>query len=254
MSTRDGRAVVFQTRFVLGAFLIMLVMALCPAWSQAATIYIGDAAVQGMALTRETGSRADTVTNLTYEATHPASLYTAPSAKQIKITQVNFYADMGGTLRPFVATYNGASNQLGSSYKVIAIGDSIAVTPAGVLGNDATDHLVNTQFLVGGVNPVLNINAGDVLSAGWQQQGNIVYITGTGSAVPMYIANGLSIPGSVGSNLTMDSTWGFNFRTMEFNVGFELVQPEDIPEPATLALLSLGATGVGGYVRRRTRK
>jgi hypothetical protein len=205
---------------------------------EAAVIYIGDAASQGRTLTNGGGTRADSVTNLTYVSTHASNLYTAPEAWKVRLTEVNFFADAGGTLIPFVARYNGASNQLGSSYTVLAIGDPITVSPA--------DSLINAQFKVGGVNPVLSLNAGDVLAAGWQQQGNLVYISGyAGSGVPEYIANGLALPATVGNSLTLNSNWVFD-RMMQFNLGFEIV-----PEPSTLVLLGMAGVAVLFYARRR---
>ncbi|HOD82199.1 MAG: PEP-CTERM motif protein [Planctomycetes bacterium ADurb.Bin126] len=188
---------------------------------QGATVYIGDAATQGKTLTSGGGPRADTVQNLTYVSTHPTNVYVASSAQQIKLTEVNFFADQGGNLIPYVALYNGGNNQLGSSYTVIAKGDPIVVVPQEPpLGPDPTDHLVNALFAVGGANPVLNLNAGDVLAAGWQQDNNIVYISNLpGSGVPEYIASGLALPASVPGTLTMNSNYSFN-RTMQFNIGF----------------------------------
>jgi len=229
----------------------LVALALAGAAAHAAPIYIGDAASQGAALTRAGGPRADTVILLTYASTHPSNLYTAPANQQVRLTEVNFFADQGGNLKPFVALYSGGNNQFGASYTVLAMGDTIVVVPQEPpLGPDPTDHLVNAQFLVGGLEPVLNLSAGDVLAGGWQQDNNIVYISGLpGVGVPEYIANGLALPGTVGNPLTLNSSWGFD-RTMQFNIGLEVIEEPTVPEPATLSLLALGALGL---LRRRRR-
>jgi hypothetical protein len=90
------------------------------------------------------------------------------------------------------------------------------------------------------------------MAAGWQQDNDIVYISGLpGSGVPEYIANGLALPGSAGNPLTLNSTWAFD-RTMQFNVGFEF-EIEVISEPSALALAALGLLGLALFGRRRTR-
>src|SRR4051812_46913360 len=85
----------------------------------AAQLYIGDAATQGQAVSSNGGTQADTLNPLTYAFTAPANSYTAPSAQTVTLTEVNFVSDEGGgTLKPFVAKYNGGNNQQGASYTV----------------------------------------------------------------------------------------------------------------------------------------
>ena len=236
----------------------MILASMFTSAAHAAPIYIGDAASQGFTFGSGGGPRADTVSTLTYVSTAPANRYTAPINQQVRITEVNFFADMGGVLTPFVGRYNGANNQLGSSYTVLAKGDPITVTPTGVLGNDATDHLVNASFLVAGVNPVLSLTAGDILVAGWLQTGttgNIVYISNiAGSGSAEYIANGNTLTGApIGGNLTGNSSFAFD-RTMQFNVGLELVVAS-VPEPSSAAVWAAIGLGLFGICRHRlTRK
>ncbi len=190
---------------------------------QGATVYIGDAATQGMAVTSGGGPRADTVSALTY-ALHTGSptIYTAPANQQLKLTEVNFFADLSGTMTPFVARFLGGSTQTGTNYQVLAKGDSLVVVSSdAAMGPSAGDHLENRAFTVTGVNPVINVNAGDQIVAGWYQQGNIVYIGGGGTqGAGDYIRSGDSLSGAaIGGPLTANSNYNFD-RRMQFNIGF----------------------------------
>jgi len=176
-----------------------------------------------MAVTSGGGPRADTVSALTY-ALHTGSptIYTAPANQQLKLTEVNFFADLSGTMTPFVARFLGGSTQTGTNYQVLAKGDSLVVVSSdAAMGPSAGDHLENRAFTVTGVNPVINVNAGDQIVAGWYQQGNIVYIGGGGTqGAGDYIRSGDSLSGAaIGGPLTANSNYNFD-RRMQFNIGF----------------------------------
>ncbi len=234
-TTSSPRAVQPALVNVCALFLVLIT-----AWSSsspAAMLYIGDAASQGPALTTGGGTRADTVTTLTYVSTDASSVYVAPVAQTLTLKEVNFFGEKTGTLTPFVARYNGGGYASGANYTVLAMGDPISVS--------TTNALVNASFTVGGTSPTVSLAAGETLAAGWQQNGNIVYISNLGtSGTPEYIANGNSLPPSTGSTLTMNSNWAFD-RTMQFNIGFE----GGTPPPTTLKIMPLGDSityGVGG--------
>ena len=104
----------------------------------------------------------------------------------------------------------------------------------------------------------------------WQH----IAITGDGTALKLWL-NG-AVVGSQGYNGTMNTSGG-PLQINNMNTGFTGViddvkiwsgeakdqaymqsrynlifgAPEDIPEPATMALLGLAVTGLGGYIRRR---
>jgi hypothetical protein len=211
--------------------------------ARAAAIYIGDDAAEGKTVTAAGGTTADTVNVLTYAFSGTGSAYTSPAAQTIRLTEVNFISDEGGgTLRPFVALYNGGNNQLGASYTILSIGDAIT-PPAGTIGGGGT--AVNAQFLVGGVNPEVNLAAGNVLVAGLVQTSRIVLLGGAAGSNNDYINNGNSLPAAAGSGLTSDSDFALN-RTLRYNVGF------DVPEPAPLGLLA-PVLALAARRRRRAR-
>jgi hypothetical protein len=226
-----------------GAAASAAVAVLFSSHAQAASLYIGDDAAEGSAVTSGGGSQADTANPLTYAFTGTGSSYIAANSQTIKLTEVNFFADEGpGNLTPFVAAYSGSGNNLGASYTVLAIGDPIAVTGStfGSTGNVRE----NRAFTVGGVNPQITLNAGQTLVAGLYQTTRIVLVSSTAGSNNDYINNGSSLPASTGNTLTSDSDYNLN-RTMRYNIGFDVV-----PEPSAL-MLGAVVTGLLALKRRR---
>lgn len=215
--------------------------------AHAVTIYIGDAAAQGQAITKGTATRADTVNPLTYAFTDPSTVYTAATNQVIKLTEVNFFADEGpGNLTPFVAVYNGGDNQAGASYNVRSIGAPLAVV-GGPLNIDPTDKLENRVFLSGGANPQISLKAGQTLVAGFHQSSRIVFMQNGGTTVKDYIDNSPNaIPASVNNTLTSNGDFNNFVREMKFNVGMEVVNnlgpDQEIAYTGTTATRG-GATG-----------
>tara|TARA_B110000285_G_scaffold161738_1_gene180657 strand:+ start:299 stop:6547 length:6249 start_codon:yes stop_codon:yes gene_type:complete len=177
------------------------------------TLYIGDSAAEGINVTAGTSSYSLTTLTIAMHTGSPV-IYTASSGQNLTLTEVNFYTDATGTVTPFVARYDGTNSTLGSGYEILAIGDPITVT-------NATDHLENSAFLVGGVNPIISVNAGDQIIAGYYQTGGrVVRYAGTTSGVD-YIFSGDSLTSqSVGDPLSADSTYNAFDETMKFNIGF----------------------------------
>ena len=211
--------------------------------ASAATNYIGDAASEGLAVTDAGGTRADSVVGLTYVLHTGSSLYTAPVDQNITLTEVNFYADVSGTLTPFVVLFSGGSTQTATNYTFLAIGDALTVTSSDDnIGVSAGDHVENRAFTIGGSNPSISLSAGDQIAAGWYQDTEIVFQGPATSGASDYIAQTNSIS-SVGSSPTANSNFNFD-RTLAFNIGFD-----PIPEPSSALLLGLSSLGL--LVRRK---
>ncbi len=198
----------------------------------AATNYIGDAAAEGISVTTQGGTAADTLASLTYILHTDVSLYTAPTNQTITLTEVNYFSQGTANLVPFVARYTAGNSQTAGDYEILSIGDSLT----------ASSGLNNQAFTVSGSNPTINLNAGDVLAAGWHQDGRAVIHAPVTSGVADYVAQTNTIS-SIGSAPTADSGFAFD-RRLAFNIGFEAV-----PEPSGVALLGLGI--IGGLFRRR---
>ncbi|MCF7734364.1 MAG: Ig-like domain-containing protein [Akkermansiaceae bacterium] len=206
-----------------------------------ADFYIGDAAAEGRVVTTGGGTRADTVPLLTYVLHGGTAIYPPPNDQRLRLTEVNFFAESAGTLTPFVARYDRGGTQQGTSYEILSIGDPLAVKGGNVL--------VNRAFTVGGVNPVISVNAGDQIAVGWLQDGNIVYLKEPGPGTPDYISNGNALNGtSVGGNLTMDSNWAFD-RDMRFNIGVDYARLRILPlgDSITDGSAFDSPDGTGGY-------
>lgn len=224
-------------------------LAIAPLSASAAQIYIGDAATQGTAITN--GNATDTAPTVTYGFVNTngfSANYTAPAATTITLTEVNFFKSTStGTVTPFVARYTGdltnASVNNKDNYTVLSIGDAFS------FAGDAVSSLRNLQFTVGGTNPTVTLNSGDVLIAGFVNSGAAGVVrydsAATGNAID-YIALSNTLPGTVPNPLTASGTLTLN-RTQKFNVGFDVVP---VPEPT---MIGLGLVGVALLGRRQRR-
>jgi hypothetical protein len=199
-----------------------------------ADFYIGDAASEERLVTRGGGTQADAANVLTcIQHTGSPTIYTAPSDQNLTLKEVNFFADTSGTLTPFVARYLGGDTQLASSYEILSIGDPVTVTSSDeVLGASDGDHLENRAFTVRSLHPTIRVNAGEMIAAGWLQDGHIVIQDATATqGAADYVADGDTLSGAtVGGAPAGNNTHAYD-RTMRFNIGFDIT-PGSIPEVA----------------------
>ena len=198
---------------------------------QAATIYIGDAAPEGMIVTDQGNPDGANSGNITY-GLHENPIVNGPVKEGYHLGSVNFWADGAGTLTPFVAVYNGSGVADNENYTILSVGDAITVTDTG---------LNNALFTVAGEHPIVPLAAGEILIAGFHQTAGIVPFSGTGGAD--YLDGGNQI-GPVGGNLNADANWSDLTRTYAFNIG-------TIPEPSRALLILIGFAFPLLFTRRR---
>ena len=224
--------------------LAMLVAMLGALSAHAETIYIGDDAVKGTAVTQP-DNVADTAStppgNITYAFSADAITNNSGIAQQWTATEVNFWGfEDGHTVTPYLALYNGAGTGAGANFNVISVGDPLTST----VGAN------NLAFTVDGANPTVTVNDGETLIAGFHQSGRAIPF-GDGGDGDYLSANPNKIPGTLPNTLTGNPTWSNLGRTYAFNVGIEAA----IPEPSSLALLLIAAifslSGMGLMRRRR---
>jgi len=192
------------------------------------TYYIGDDALEQVAVTA--GSQSQYGGNAsTFAFAQSGTIYTntTSSVQNIKLFQVNYYAgNAGGTIQPFVALYTGAQNNddiaSGFNYQVLVMGDLITET--------ANTGANSTQFLLNGTNPVVALNPGDVLVAGFY--GGVVQVDATATGLNDYIYDGNALPWGDSGDLTIDSTY-FLDGTFKFNIGFVV---DGMAEPTVMTL------------------
>ncbi|MDO6497818.1 hypothetical protein [Photobacterium sanguinicancri] len=200
----------------------------------ASTIYIGDDATYGQNLPFGTGSsndRADSIRSLTY--IYSDNSYTASKDESIKIDEVNLVSHFGGNLTPFVAKYDGGALIAGSSYELITTGDTLAV---------AANSLLNLAFTVSGINPIINLLAGETIVAGLYQDERIVMIdlsSPTPDPTGDWIHTGNVIPATSGQSFSAAGNAEYFFRNTHYryNIGLSAV---DVPEPTALAMMTFG--------------
>jgi MYXO-CTERM domain-containing protein len=103
---------------------------------------------------------------------------------------------------------------------------------------------------VGGTNPTITLNAGDVLVAGYLNSvaAGVVRLNSaaTGNAID-YTALVNTLPSSVPNPLTANASLTLN-RTLQYNVGFDVVP---VPEPSMMSLGLVGLALIGRRQRRR---
>jgi len=182
------------------------------------TLYIGDDAAEGINITP--GDGQDTVSStLVYAFVQNNTLYTNVSGfpEVVQLISVNLEAGTaGGFINPFVATYFG--NQSSSDvvdktkYSICCIGDAIPVA--------ANSGVGNLNFLSGGLNSSIILNAGAVIAAGYLASGGgVIKYKLNPTGLIDYIYNGNSLPDVLPNSFTADSTYALD-RTLKFNIGF----------------------------------
>ncbi|MDR2462699.1 MAG: PEP-CTERM sorting domain-containing protein [Verrucomicrobiales bacterium] len=218
---------VIKRAALLGVFAGMAALTVS---ARAETIYIGDAANYGADLLAngKTWIAGDSASKVTFVFTQTDRLYFNPTAvaQQLQVTEVNFYAasaDASNFVRPFVATWTGANTTTGTNYTLLWIGDDIAA-----------DNVAGLKNITIANAPIITLNAGEILVAGYcaQNVGGLIRNDGAPSGIPDYVRLDVF---DLGVNDHLSNAALTLDRTMAFNIGFVV-----IPEPATLGLLMLG--------------
>jgi len=185
--------------------------------------YIGDDSMEGTNVT--SGNGQDSISSpLTYVFVQSGTTYTntSSSVQAIQLSRVNFQAGTaGGSLKPFVANYTGGQNATDVANKLkftaILVGDPISVTP--------NSGLQSTPFITGGTNPIINLNPGGILAAGYLASGGgVIQLQNLANGLIDYIYNGNSLPSTFPSPLSMNSSFALD-RTLKFNIGFGVGVP-----------------------------
>ena len=230
-----------KTRSIILATAAAVAMLLpSPNVGSAATIYIGDSASAGQAVT-DLGGAETSASAVSYAFPTDAITNSSGGDQGYTITEVNFWSELAsGTVTPFVAIYNGGSIALGASFNVISVGDPIAVS-AGVNNATYTPRSDSSSSIV--------VADTEVLIAGFLQSDAIVPRASGGDAD--YLSNAAAIPavGTLAAPLAQDAGFSTLLRDYSFNIGLSLV----VPEPSTLVLAAIGLFGLG-FIRPRRRR
>ncbi|HTJ77934.1 MAG TPA: sialate O-acetylesterase [Rariglobus sp.] len=185
----------------------------------APVLYIGDDAVEGTSVT--SGTAQDSLTTpVTYAFAASSTTYvnTTDFVQYVTLSQVNFYAgSYSGTVTPFAAVYLGdqgsTSIKTGANYEVVTAGDVLSVTGGSGVQNRA--------FTVGGVNPVFELEPGEILAVGYLASRGGVVRYGAGTGIIDYVALVDTLPASPPAPLTASTGMSLD-RTLKFNVGISV--------------------------------
>ncbi|MFN0130342.1 MAG: lamin tail domain-containing protein [Verrucomicrobiales bacterium] len=206
--------------------------------ARALTYFLGDGAAQGASITDLGGPDTANAGNMSYLFTTAAYTNSGGSAVQLDVTRAHFWADNAGSLRPFVALYNGGALGAAGSYTIVARGDPIAAVPG---------QPNSASFAVGGDNPSVTVGPGQTLVAGFHQTAGVVPFADGGTAD--FLQTGSILPAALPGPPTAGANWNSLLRTYAFSIAVE--EPEDPQPPSAIALSNgdlLPGTPVGTLV------
>lgn len=211
------------------------------------TVFIGDAASQGVGVTDQQIPDNSNAGAFTYA--FPNSGYTNSTGGPVSVTidSINFWSEYGtGNVTPFFALYSGSNIGLATNYSVISTGSPISGATVGLHQADYTPSLGSGTF---------NLDAGQTLIAGFFQDSSVVpYFNALGDADYLFnntagsaasAGTGYTLPASVPNPLTANASYGTLTRTYAYNAELTVTP---VPEPSAPALALL--TGLT-FLRRR---
>ena len=174
-------------------------------------IYIGDAAPLLSEVVDNGVVDGANGGNLTYALQGSPYTNTEGATQEIQVTKVNFWADSGGDVTPFLTLYDGVDVALASSYSILLIGDTIAANPG---------EVNNVDFTVDGESASFLLEEGQTVLAGFHQTSGVVPFGQPGDADADFLDTERTI-GEVGSPFIEDANWSTLARTYAFNIALE---------------------------------
>ncbi len=173
--------------------------------------YIGDAAPQFSGVLDNGSVDGANGGALTYALHGSPYTNTSGGDEEIRISEVNFWADGAGDVTPFVVSYNDLGVGVAANYTILAIGDVITATP----GETNT-----VEFTVGGQPASVTLGDGEMILAGFYQTAGVVPFSQPADADADFLDVGVTV-GVVGSPFTKDANWSNLPRNYAFNIAIE---------------------------------
>lgn len=175
------------------------------------TIYIGDAAPLFSAVVDNGAADGANGGNLTYALQGSPYANDSGATQEIQVTRVNFWADAGGEITPFLTLYDGGGVGFASSYTILLIGDIISATPG---------EVNQVEFTVDGEPASFLLEDGQTVLAGFHQSSGIVPFGQPGDANADFLDTDRTL-GEVGTTFLEDANWSTLARTYAFNIALD---------------------------------